>query len=265
MEKYSKQNDILKSLNVIIQGLIIGVKESLEYKANTLALLFVMAFNFIILLGVFMITSNIFLQQLQWTLIDFTMFILLSYFCNRFYYLFDVRYLFKRLLLGELNVALTKPTNPFIFQNLKMINGQDIIVLPVLIIPVLALLFTYEFNILMFIFFFVLMCIYNIIFAQFTGSLGFFSKMLPLTLHSFDKQFLNTIRVFTPKVFEFSLARNIIYVLYFSLMGFGLVELLLQREYIIQYFYYSILVMGVLSGITYLNWKFGLKQYEAYG
>lgn len=265
MKKYTNQNQLSIHCTSIIEGIIIGIKESLEYKANTIALLFVMLFNFIIFISLFSITNNLFLQRLNWNLIDFSMFILLSYFCNRFYYIFDARYLFKRLLLGELNVALTKPINPFIYQNLKMINGQDLIVLPFILIPISILLTYYNTNFFIFLILLILMVLYNIVVSQFTGSIGFFSKMFPYTIHMFDKQMFNTVRTFTPKVFEFSFAKNIIYVLYFSLMGFGLVEFLLQREYIVEYFYYSFFIIIVLSSITFLNWKYGLKRYEAFG
>ena len=116
MEKYLNQNEFKRNLNTVIQGLIIGFKESLEYPANTIALLFVMTLNFTIYFFIFTISNNLFLQSLNWELIDFSIFMLLTNFCNRFFYIFDSRYLFRRLLDGELNVVLTKSSFTYEFK-----------------------------------------------------------------------------------------------------------------------------------------------------
>ena len=265
MKKYTKQSEFKRNWSTLIEGLKIGIKERLEYPANTIGLLFVILLNFIIFVFIFTIAEDLFLQDLNWNIIDFSMFIFLSSFCNCFYYMSNTRYLFRGLLNGELNIALTKPSSSFIFQNIKMIDGSDVIVPFFLIIPILFLIFYYDTNFLAFSFFLISMCIYNSIFAQCIGSFAFLSKMLPLTFHTIHQEMVAVTRTFTPKVFEFSFAKHYIYTLYFSLSGFGLVELLLNKEYILQYFYYSYVVMIVLVLITYLNWKYGLKRYEAYG
>ena len=233
MEKYANQGVFRRNWNTLIEGLKIGIKEKLEYPANTIGLLFVICLNFVIYIFIFTIAENLFLQHLNWELLDFSMFLFLSYFCNRFYYIFYIVHLSKKLLEGELNIALKKPSNVFVFQNIKLINGQDFIVLPFLLIPIILLFPYYETNFLVFLLFFLSMCIYNVIFAQFVGSFAFLSKMLPLTLQAVNKEMVAVTRTFTPKVFEFSFAKHYIYTLYFSLMGFGLVELLLNKEYIL--------------------------------
>ena len=266
MEKYTSINSFSINRNVLFQGIIISLKERMEYPGNTIALLFVMTLNFSIYMFMFTITSNLFLENLNWTLKEFSLFILFSYFCNRFFYVFDARFLFRRLLLGELNVSLTKPAKPFILENTRMMNGQDLIVLPFIGIPALIIFLSGEYQISLILLFILIlfMCWYNFILSQCIGSFGFISKMLPWTLHRIDKELLGTTRVFTPKVFETSLLKNFVYILPSTLMGFGLIEFLLGKTYIYEYFLYAIIFSIILIGITILNWSGGLKKYEAF-
>lgn len=265
MGKYIKQSEFKRNYNTLVEGIKIGIKNAIEYKVNIYFSIALRIVIFSIFSSIYILFEELIFSHLNWTIQDFQLALLLILFFDHIFFLFFIEKLNTLLLSGDLNSILNKPTNPFILVNYKLINGQDFVT-PLFLFPfIIYFILNYSFNILLFLILIIIIIFFNLIFVQFIGSFAFFSKEFPRLLFGVDKEIKRTIRNFTPKVFDFSSFGFIVYLLPTSLMGFGLVEFLLGRYYILSYFIISFIISIVLCVITILMWRYGLKRYEAFG
>lgn len=241
-----------------------GLKENKEYKANFYSILFFdIALLFVFMLF-FQIYSSMIGSDLNWTSFDFVVYYLTLFFGSKIKWFFSLQFLREHLIAGDLNMHLTKPLNIFLFENMRMISGVNIIFIPLALILFIISVLYGNYNHLFFAITLLLIgSIFEVIFINFIESTSFFIKDNRF-LSDMGYRLIYTNEKYTPKAFE--KLTNIFYFLSTSIYGYFVIEILNSR--FDQFFYflpYIILIYFCFSILTYFMWKIGLKKYEAFG
>jgi ABC-type uncharacterized transport system permease subunit len=248
---------------IIIERIKQVMKANKEYKVNFYSILF---FD-IILLGTYLLFYQIYSkfvgEIIGWNSYDFILYYFALYFGSKGKWLFSLQYFTQRLLRGDLNTILTKPVNPFLFENLKIVNGPTLILMPIsfLLFLIVAIKGNYS-NIFLGSLILIFGTILEIIMINFLESLAFFIKNNRFLL----EMFFHTIYIneeYTPKVFE--KISNLFYLLTTSIYGYFVVEILKSKFNLFIKFIPLILIFySIIVFLTFIIWKIGLKKYEAY-
>lgn len=187
-----------------------------------------------------------------------------EFFGSKVKWFFSLQFLRNHLIAGDLNLYLTKPINIFLFENMRMISGVNIIFIPLSLLLFIGFVLYGNYNNILFAFLLLIIgSILEVIFINFIESTSFFMK---------DNRFLSNIgykliytnEKFTPIAFE--KLTSLFYLLSTSIYGYFVIEILNNRFN--QFFYFLpwiIRVYFILALFTYFMWKIGLKKYEAFG
>jgi hypothetical protein len=239
-------------------------KQIKEYPANFFSIFYLditIIIVYLIFYSVFQEIANLFLD---WTYLDFILFLISISLITKSMYFFIILGLKDKLLSGELNIWRCKPIHPFIGISSRSKDGA--IYTTFIFVPFLVFFYFYgdyqnsSLGLILLIF----SLVYYVIYIDFLESIAFFIKEnTPFIRIGKDVAYLN--EKFTPKVFENTLFSFLFY-LPTALFGYFFIEFLNGREYIIVNYLHGILISFLLflSG-TFLLWHYGLKKYEAFG
>jgi len=268
IQKFRKRNVFQKYLEVFFTRLKLGLTEMKEYPSNNIAGLisnFSLMGTYIIFYFVF--AEIILFKSLNWEKYDFIVLFMLLLTYALFLRFFSLSDFQNQLLRGELNNYLVRPINPYSIASTKNLRGSIIL------------------NFLIFLGLTIFVLIYgnysNYIFAFIIGSLGFithtliinnifslsfFMKKGDIFYDLYYKQYFTTIESYTPKMFENTLLKHIVYLTPASFIGFFIIEVLKGRfELVLQYLLPFIFLTIVSLLLLIVQWHYGLKKYEAFG
>ena len=261
---FVKRNSIQRHVDFMKQIYIQAFKQIREYPANFFSIFYfdiVLTIVYLLFYSVFQNLASLFLD---WTYIDFILFLISISLVTKSMYFFIILGFRDKLLSGELNLWKSKPIHPFIGISSRSKDGAiytTFIFVPFLIF--FCLYGDYE-NIFLGFFLLILSLIYYVVYIDFLESLAFIMKENSFMIRiGKDVAYLN--ERFTPKVFENSLL-FILFYLPTALFGFYFIELVNGRyDYLIQHMFGIILFFLFFLFGTYVLWKIGLKKYEAFG
>lgn len=242
-----------------------------EYKINTFgALIDQIAFLVIFFLFFTVLYVN-FGNDIGWSHLDFLLYMMvldiilvsqgLTYWGKN---------LKRDVLDGELIIYLKNPLTPFFsyeFANISTYAGLmlaiDAMIFPILLFVAHIPLYTIALGMILLL----LLCGSFIVFKMFLRSTVFISFALADVGFELEQRLFRTLQTFPSPFFSNSILWNLflVYPLFFA--GSLLVPIFTQKPvpYLEIQIYTLIIVLIVSSIGTYINWKYGLKRYEAYG
>lgn len=257
---------VFRNFGVLVEMVRIQFKSLLEYKANLYAVLFFDTIVTIVFGFFFFIFGEFVFEILGWVERDFIFYFILLLVAAKCKWFFSLMNFSQRLLLGELNLVLTKPVNSFFFECMRNMTGATVVTIPLAFICFLGCCFYFKvswFLVLSSILVLMLGVIFEIIWVNFFESFAFFVKRNEfLVFLYFRLIFFN--EKYTPKIME-SVSKWS-YLLSTSIYGYFVIEILNDRFDVFFNFLPWIFGVGVVVGfLTYFMWVIGLKRYEAYG
>jgi len=259
------------------EGMKISFKQAVEYRANFFsAVLLDIVFFFVTIFSAY-IFNSIFGESIGWRFVDFVLFIFVLNF------MFDISGIFwygsegrlkNQIKSGKLNSYFSKPGNKFLMFLLKSrMNPIVFFIFDVcLYIPFLGYFGDFEvFNILCGVLILVLLAIFNVLLVYFLMSFSWifieFGSFLVDTFYWNNIQ--ESLRVYPFQLFE---RRKVLYWIFSVLpmfyvstvvvpiISFGDFNVLWNVNYWILFGTVFVMVCGTL-----FNWRYGLKNYEAFG
>ena len=242
-----------------------GLKENKEYKINFWSLILFDIALIISYMTFYLIYSNLVSDLIGWENFDFLFYFILLGIISKIKHIFGNKYLVSDIRSGDLNNYLTKPVNIYFFSNIiKTVNGLSFTIL-IFIFLIIPFLFFYDFTFntfLLFIFVLLFSCIFEFVFSNFLFSFSFLTKSD--FIWQLIQKIRNDVEIPTPKIFDNKFEFNF-FMLIPSLIGsFWLVEILKGNFYVLNYFIYAVILLLLFCLGTYINWKIGLKNYEAF-
>jgi len=257
-----------KVLEFIKMRIILGLKENKEYKANLFSIFLTDIMYLITSIFFYLILQDLIGDEiLNWSAFDFMLYGFLVYLSFKFIRMLSFSSLPRFLILGKLNVILTKPITPFLFLSTQGFRGFRFVSISYLFLIILSLIFYNNYsNIFLGILVYFYGLFYLIVLYNFLYSLSFVTKSISWIFNIYTPITMMT-RNYTPKLFT-----NFSWNLFFNLQpiaicGYYTIEVLKGNFLFFSnnYFLYSLIILFILIFFIYLLWKIGLKKYEAFG
>ena len=242
--------------------------ENREYKANLYMGLFSAFFTLIVHITVFYVLGNLFLYDLGFRFYDFIILFCLLMSGSLMWRLFTNPYLSYYIKRGNLNKMLTLPMSTIVYQMPIMLKGVGLVnSLIFLFLTIILSLFGNYTNYLLALFIYLSGYISQISIMNFIGSLSFFMKESSFVYRLYYHNVTIAVEDFTPIPFQNSFLYSIVAFLPCSLYGFFTLASMksLYLDFIPIIILISLAIISVFSILTIINWKFGLKRYEAFG
>ncbi|MCA9495511.1 MAG: hypothetical protein KC589_01095 [Nanoarchaeota archaeon] len=260
-----------RNLDSIKETLIILFKTFLEYKTNGFSAFLIQIFYASSMILLYYIINLNFSQYIPWKFEDFLLFLFISFiiFDLGGFLLWDSN-LFVAIKKGTLNTILSKPINPFL---MNLINGagsniyvyftSDLIILPIIIwyfdIQIV--------NISLFFIFFLLVLYLHFIFMNLIQSFEWRYLGISNIFMDIFWKLENLFDSYPEPFFRGSTIYKFLFLFPSFFVGSLLVPTLRGYEVILFNYQISILIFLIIlfTFITYINWRYGLKHYEAFG
>lgn len=260
-----------KNLNFAKENLYIMFKTIQEYKLNFYIALFEQFFFFSVHFIFFYIVLDNFSDVITWTLLDFILFGLIADSVNVIQGFFHWgKRLQYDIVYGHLNILLVKPINVFFAHYFSKfsIAGFTFLIVNVFVFIFLEIFFNfYLTNILLSLFFLILIIFLNILLYFFIRSFNFFSFGFADFLIVSVEESVRIGETYPHKFFENSFFGK--FLLFSPIVFVGSLIVPLIRGYDIWNFDLQIIVLFSLIVVfslgTLINWYYGLKKYEAFG
>lgn len=252
---------------------IISFKAPIEYKANFyMTLINGLAFIPALILFGYVLFSVI-LNQFSWTILEYVLFIfLIDIYMDITGYFHAGRSLENLIKSGDLNMYLTKPTNPFIsYVFAKSFNTSLFIAITTLSYSIILLVLGFTTTILDFllgVFLFLMLCLIGTLFYQFLISFTWFIYESDFFFRDLKWRIEYEVLGRYPALFfeKWSfLFLIMIFPAYY--ISSWLIPILSFSQIKVEYFEILILISMTFISIIgiIINWKYGLKRYEAFG
>ncbi|NQZ84986.1 MAG: ABC-2 family transporter protein [Nanoarchaeales archaeon] len=277
-EKYTidslkvKKYGIVRNLNYLKENLIICFKSLSEYKLNLFNSIFEqLIFYFILIIFGKVLISN-FGDLIGWSFIDYLLFLIIVDLSTTFtgIFVWDAS-VQKAIKTGSLNNFLFRPINRIIGFQFHHLNYSGLVDSIMNFIFLFIIVFYYGIvlsNILFGILIFILICFHTIAIDFFIRSLSFISFGLAQTcldlllLGSYDIS-----KKFPFGFFEKMKFRFIVFIFSQFFIGSLLIPILLNKEiwnfWLQIYLLVGMFVVFFVCGV--LLWRYGLKNYQAFG
>lgn len=277
-EKYTidslkvKKYGIVRNLNYLKENLIICFKSLSEYKLNLFNSIFEqLIFYFILIIFGKVLISN-FGDLIGWSFIDYLLFLIIVDLSTTFtgIFVWDAS-VQKAIKTGSLNNFLFRPINRIIGFQFHHLNYSGLVDSIMNFIFLFIIVFYYGIvlsNILFGILIFILICFHTIAIDFFIRSLSFISFGLAQTcldlllLGSYDIS-----KKFPFGFFEKMKFRFIVFIFSQFFIGSLLIPILLNKEiwnfWLQFYLLVGMFVVFFVCGV--LLWRYGLKNYQAFG
>lgn len=248
---------------------LLALKQLKEYKADFYMGLLTYTVTTLSYFVFYIVFQELSAEILNWTYYDFMLFFFIGMLTSLALRFFWVRPLVNIVKHGNLNTVLSKPVKPYFFIIIADLRGSFIPFTFIFLLIVISMSFFessysnhFLASLILIIGFIVQILFLNIIF-----SLAFFTKGLVNYLFKLYYQNLNTlIEAYTPKFFESSKFVHIIYLFPVSFIDYFFIEILKgNTETMFFYLPYFLLFGLICLIILIIQWKVGLKKYEAFG
>lgn len=251
--------------NFIVERFKIANIENSEYKANLWSALIINIFYILIMFVFFETYINLSNSFLNWELYDFFIYTMLILLGHKSYFIFSFHKLNTYLLKGDLNQALFRPINSYIFMSFNGLRGPVLIIFFLLFVITLTMALFHNYNnFFYFLIFFLFSFFYSSFYMNVFDLLAFFMKQNS-DLLLFSKTINESNRQFIPVAFD-GTRLNFFYLLPSSLLGFFSVMILKNElEFVWTFLPYLILSGVILFILNITMWTYGLKKYEAFG
>ena len=204
--------------------------------------------------------------MLNWTLIEYSYFICLFEIVSRFAFRI-LKPLHRYLLDGRFNKYLVRPVNVFIQHNFEEIYFYELIDIILNLILLGILLFID--NNLNFLNFYFILFLFLTMLGQFLFWILFESiSFIAIGIkNAIDIQLFEINGILKTFPTQFFLNSNLKFLLIFpnAFVSLTLVEILKGSLVKSIYLVYLLIIIFVLILLIYINWKIGLKKYEAFG
>ena len=272
MEKYINKNyrfNYKHYLRYFWENQIIGLKSITEYRVNSINIILLEIFDILIInIFGFLIMSK-FGNLIDWTFKDFFTFFIFQNTLYLFVGFFSwSKKLNEFIKLGELNMYLSRPGN--IFLNYFFINKMSPILYLSINIPFLIWIFlTIKVDIInYFLIFFVsiILILFFIILWQFFESFAFLFLESRQILFTFFLTVRENLKIFNSNFFSGTNFKYFLYLFPIYFVGTLIIPLTQNKipENLLEQIVFIILLLIFLTFITFVNWKYGIKRYEAF-
>lgn len=262
-----EKNNLKKYIDIYKEQILIRVKVFLEYKIN----FWMMNFFDIISLSTYILFYSTLMtligDLIQFTITEFILFWFLHLLAWKMLWIHNLREFNYRLLKGEINDHLVRPVNTYFLSSIKLFSGNNFISLFYVIPIVIGLIFynNYELKyIILGLGLLIFSWFYFIISFNFIESTAFFIKQnsfIRNPFHNID----STLFKYTPKTFENSSFKDIVYLFPVSVQTFLVIYTLKgNTDLLFHYFPYIFLSFVILVFGTIKIWELGLKKYEGF-
>jgi len=243
-----------------------------EYKSNLYSGLLASTGFSLVLLLFFSTFSNQFSIILNWTYKDYLFAIIISQFTALLFG--SLAYglsLSRELLDGNLNVYLTKPISVFLQQLNNTFLEEVIIISPIyFFLLIIYLIFIYpEFSFVRLFISMIFICFAGILFIttmRMFDSFAFFIKHFDLG-HLYMQSFYETFDIYPAIMFKNTL-KLISFFFANAYYGARVTEYFMGRtdfDTLLMYLAFILVLIIVCIVVIFMNWKIGLKKYEAFG
>ena len=274
MEKIVVSTGMRRNLVYLKANLVILWKRVIEYKAN----FFMYAIEHVLYMGSFLffmdILYNLFFHTLEWDFKDYVLFFVLADWIVAFggTFCFKTQHIIEQILRGTFNLHLYRPINRFLsylFADFNLDLAIYALMNPILHIGALIYFEVDLQNVFYGALFWFLILVLFIALFNFVDSLNLIKVKIT---ESFDV-FLDTMTFETSRNYPFhffkSFENRILLFFIGPLFFVGSLVVPILRGYDIWNFW---LQAGILLGLiiafslgTFINWRVGLKRYEAFG
>lgn len=274
IEKYFVKVGSLKyNLAFFWTNFVISFKASIEYKVNFyMTLLNGLAFIPTLLLFGYVLYSVI-LNQFSWTIVEYVLFIfLIDLYMDITGYFHAGKSLENLIKSGDLNMYLTKPTNPFIsYAFAKSFNTALFILITIMSYSIILLILDFRttvLDLLLGVFLFIVLCLIGALFYQFLISFTWFILESDFFFRDLKWRIEYEVLGRYPALF-FEKWNFLFLIMIFPsyYISSWLISIISFSQVSIEYFEIIILVSITFISILgiIINWKYGLKRYEAFG
>jgi len=272
IKKIGKPLGFRRNLDYIKENFILVWKVLIEFKSNLYSSLFLQFFYYFNKYLFFYVLFSSVGDIIGWELIDYLILILIIDLLYSFIEFFNSNGNFSDYLLsGDLNLVTSKPQGiffKFFFGNLR---SSAILFLITSFIALIILFFQINFslgNLILSIFIFILLVLLHLSISFFISSLAFLSKNLDSQFSNIYWTISNEVSNYPSQFFKNLKFRFIFYIFSGFFVSSLLIPLLRGYDFFINPFYQLGIILSLIvffSLITFLNWHFGLKKYEAFG
>ena len=270
MRKYDNLTKFQTNINFIKECLIISLRKIVEYKVQFYSgVISSISFLFISIFSLLVFRENFgFLNLNLNVILFFVLFYQLIISIFLIFYRGSKSSLFILLVRGDINNYLTKPIVvlvQFIFKNIKirwLINSIFYFIVILIFLYFQDLSFSKFFLIF---FLSLIICYFFIVSMLFVDSLSFYCNMTPF-LNFFMEANLGMGR-FPPIFFDKFEYKNFLFLLPLSLVVFPTLYYfdLIGSNYLFWILIICLILSIILTFLTLVVWKKGLKRYEAFG
>ena len=242
--------------------------ENKEYRTNlVMGFLsnFTMILSYVIFFG---IIGELFLAQYGLGFRDYLLFFCLIA-MGSFLWRFTANRTFYQLLLkGDLNKALTMPINPYIYQIPMALRGSLMAFCVFWFIALIVVILLWHVTIYLLLGFvtFMLGFIFQTAILSFIFSLAFFMKKSEFIFSLYYHELNHVVEGFTPVPFLDSKLALLMVSIPSAVYGFvTLMTIKGDLSFLMNTIMVCIIGSLFFGTLTYINWRIGLKKYEAYG
>ena len=243
---------------------------TIEYKSNFYMNLFQLIIFSVIQIFSFYLISYAFSDYVGWDVADFYLFYVLIYFISTLSGFFSWgKDLFYVLSDGTLNIYLTKPVGSFIGYLFSVLSGWALMsfTFRIIVFIFIYLYFSIEiYNLFLFLFALFLVSLLLLVIYQLIQSFEFIALKMSYSLENYWNIY-DIFMAYPAPLFKGFPIQLFLYFFPSFFVGYLLVPLLRGYEIWrldLQIFILVFLIIFCCIGI-FLNWKYGLKKYEAFG
>jgi len=269
--EFEKRNELKKHLDYLKINFTISYKKLFEYKTNMISGLIAQFFYMILGYFFLFLFSNSFADVINWSFLDFIFFFTLNdtLWCLGGIFFWNKR-LFNGITQGTLNDTLFRPLKPFFTYYFRNINEVAILMtlsnFPVL----LACLYLLKPNIIHLVLFIIISAIVILSFVitdYFLNSFEFYFKKMGLTLSYLYGSAYESLTHYPFQFFLHSRFKFFLLTLGTTFTASIIVPILRNTSIWnlkIQIIIFTTTIIILTIG-TIINWRYGLKKYEAFG
>ena len=269
------KNNLSKYFEYFKANFIILFKKLIEYKANFFVCFIEHIIYFSSIVLIFNIIFSNFADVISWKLSDYVLFfVLIDWICaSTGIFIWRMPDLRNIIIKGDFNIFFLRPINRFISYFLHNLNGNTLIytiINPIIHITTLIIFFDIELhNILFGVLIWILVWIGYISLYEFLHSFEFIYKSSSRTMNEVFNELNYSLANQYPYQFFNKLNFKTILLIISPLFFVGSLLIPILRNYPIwnlrlQIFILILSIIIFIIGII-INWKIGLKKYEAYG
>lgn len=255
-----------KNLDFILTRIGLALKENVEYRMNlwsafiiNIVVSFVSIFFYLVYFEVGVIVEG-------WNFYDVVLYFFLFLASSKALHSISLKNFNIVLLRGIFSNILVLPINSFLFSIFYRLRGPVLVIFPILLFIIGVFVFlensysNYIFFILWFIYSFLWQGVFNIFFQSF----AFFIKNIDFLISPFFN-INKVVRIYTPSSFDGFSTKFLFYSLPSIVVSYFGIEILKGNfDVLFEVLPYLVFIQFIFILVIWLNWRYGLKNYEAF-